>query len=643
MLYLSRSRGLNTPQPRSFELNLDKDSPTSLSTISPVSLPQPEPTPKISLFSPRRASPFAPTSARGFSKDDWPSISGDLLRIGDFRSVLDSSVETTSQDGSTSEYTEVEEEDEAGNEDEDEEEQQEDHAEQEEGGEDEVKREVRVVVNRSSDQQQEEEEEEEEKVASWPFILTPEEALASLQLVAAQRHYKQLLQARVDQQLERFHFERHQNTYHIDPVEDARVKEEELELATLLANLQFRTKNENSFLQQQHIESVERGQRTKAQNEAVKAEQAATRARSHADAAVRSQKVCLAAIERIQAKLQAEQKQAESKQQEQQAPSSSSAYPAAAGAIAVNEEKKEGAAAAASDALSVANAIIRLVKSTKISENGIDPRKINVAVNQISVQQEQVMKKVTQLKQILASAPNIESLNFGIKTLAEAICNQNITQIKAFTYAIVIFFVTIDYPLLNDMFLATLYQSCCFCIPNFLNRANYKTLDDYKRALGFVQVQADEKQVFEEEEKYLERMEGYVLLYAAYTQISDPKHRHGIAEAWKWCANVLNTKPLFATATVLGAFLKVAGFQLQQKYPRQFNKMMQFIADDFIGRLAEKNPAQLAAKRRLQLFVEHDYFKNNCQLKMPEGREMPRGQASDASRPLIEPGDEHGF
>jgi hypothetical protein len=170
----------------------------------------------------------------------------------------------------------------------------------------------------------------------------------------------------------------------------------------------------------------------------------------------------------------------------------------------------------------------------------------------------------------------------------------------------------------------------------------------------------------EAEDQYRERMAGYIYLLAAFIAIDPPakqNHPFDIAKCWTWMANLLNMKPRKVTPHILLAFLEVrycpclqltergnygdkplifiplanvnffnffwlfpplnlifclcfqhAGYRLWKTYGKQFEKILQFIKNDYLNRM----PPECAASRmRLELYIES--IEKDRALKIPKG------------------------
>lgn len=90
-------------------------------------------------------------------------------------------------------------------------------------------------------------------------------------------------------------------------------------------------------------------------------------------------------------------------------------------------------------------------------------------------------------------------------------------------------------------------------------------------------------------EGWFNRLGGFVRLYAAIIQTdvgAASQHAHGVEQGWAWLVRLLKMDPQSGiTAHVLEAFLRVAGFKLQQVYKNQFTKLIDLMRTDFMAEL----------------------------------------------------------
>src|SRR5690606_1106513 len=114
-------------------------------------------------------------------------------------------------------------------------------------------------------------------------------------------------------------------------------------------------------------------------------------------------------------------------------------------------------------------------------------------------------------------------------------------------------------PELTDILLGQLYTHCPYTIPQYLFKGEQETQESFFKRLQYRE-DDDSDTGFETRESYFERMAGMVTLYAAILQTPVPpkvKNTHGIENAWRWLASLMNIQPTEITATLLEAFLRV--------------------------------------------------------------------------------------
>merc|ERR1719229_68401 len=125
-------------------------------------------------------------------------------------------------------------------------------------------------------------------------------------------------------------------------------------------------------------------------------------------------------------------------------------------------------------------------------------------------------------------------------------------------------------------------------------------MDEYWTACGFNEVDdfagapeddvpvRGETKVFETRSQFTARAKGCMYIFAAILQSAPPpgsQHPLDIFHGWRWLTRTLNREPQLGTATVLAAFLEIAGYAMQKSYPTQFPKLMRFMKEDYVGRM----------------------------------------------------------
>ena len=165
----------------------------------------------------------------------------------------------------------------------------------------------------------------------------------------------------------------------------------------------------------------------------------------------------------------------------------------------------------------------------------------------------------------------------------------------------------------------------------FQNPSDY----EYFKLMGYVNAE-DQTEVASGAPPKLEntdfmclRLRGFMLFYASYTTAEHGKHPHGLPYAWAWVSRLLNKiPPNRFSATALEAFLKHAGYSMNNAYGKQFHKLLQLIQTEFIPKLIEKDdPDTRPVVNRTVTFLNERTF-----LKSPEGRDMPLTDTSSSTR-----------
>ena len=168
---------------------------------------------------------------------------------------------------------------------------------------------------------------------------------------------------------------------------------------------------------------------------------------------------------------------------------------------------------------------------------------------------------------------------------------------------------------------AQLKAACCYCVPHHVRKPAGGTDDEWKVALGW---RRRSPSAWEGKADYYARTAGFVYLYGALLQqrtcalftppaeemqtraVANPL---GMAAAWRWLARVLNQRPQRVTATILLAFLKPSAHALAATYPRQLPKLLRFVAEVYVVRIAEllqkeDLPEERAALSNLTTWLE---------------------------------------
>jgi nucleoporin GLE1 len=276
--------------------------------------------------------------------------------------------------------------------------------------------------------------------------------------------------------------------------------------------------------------------------------------------------------------------------------------------------------------------------------------KIGNAVQKVSSTIASIRSSLSQVTQFLSAArqqPNMRDYYFFmLELLASKLVVKGDEHIarhpgSAFAFGTFAAHVAANFPEFTDIFVASINEKCPYTIPRYYTLAQCKgSKAEFKLRLGFKRI-GDTKQnaagtgviTFESDDEYLERMSGVTRLFAAFTTADVKNHPYGIGEAWMWLARILNQKPKNATATVLHAFLQIAGFKMLQTYRNQFAKLLYFIHSTFLPLLAKKSETQRASRTRVELYIES--FMRSQRINEPDGFRLAAQQQSSTQREVI--------
>ncbi|GAQ88946.1 hypothetical protein KFL_004720050 [Klebsormidium nitens] len=251
-------------------------------------------------------------------------------------------------------------------------------------------------------------------------------------------------------------------------------------------------------------------------------------------------------------------------------------------------------------------------------------RRMTTLVQQISATQRQVGLKSAELVRELQQAPQPQQ-NFLLLALADKFLSQCESQVQklpsfAFPLAQVAINVAAAVPPFRDVLLARLAQECCFVVPKYIPYipAQYESEAAYYRTVGY----REEDGQLESTDAYIGRMTGIMVFYAAITQTDPPRGQpvHGLDQAWAWLARLLNgLPPNRGSGSALESMIKVAGFRLNQTYPKQFRKILDVIMTALLPALQKTGDADTAPViNRVETYVGTRSYE-----KPPEGRNMP--------------------
>ncbi|OQR96568.1 hypothetical protein ACHHYP_15141 [Achlya hypogyna] len=275
-------------------------------------------------------------------------------------------------------------------------------------------------------------------------------------------------------------------------------------------------------------------------------------------------------------------------------------------------------------------------------------KQIGEACNQVANTPASIQLVVKKLCQVLMDARSAgpEYLNLSLDTLAARLTSQVkvLTEIRScFPLAHVASMCSVHTPELADMFVAHLNKLCPFTVPCSPARQPGQSDEEYTTVLGWEWDTENGKRTIESPEKYQMRMNMAVALLAATMQTtpydgSPQPAGLTIEDCWTWLANLVNSKPNTFTATVVLSLLETAGFQLAQRFGRQFQKLLELIQRDLLPHLSREGKTGAAASlARLNTFLTDGHVR-----KEPEGRLPKESEISKADEEAAEGDNNYG-
>lgn len=262
---------------------------------------------------------------------------------------------------------------------------------------------------------------------------------------------------------------------------------------------------------------------------------------------------------------------------------------------------------------------------------------ITLNVQQISATVEQVVLKtkafVGYLSQHREPQRVYAMLSLASKLLSQ--CEVQITRLHSFAFPLaeVIVGVGCSHNEFMSLFLGRLHAACPLTVPLIYEATDGSFENETKLRMGYRVFEdagnAGGGKVFESIDDYLARVQGYVMLYAAITQSSQPSNPHGLQHAWAFMARLLNNIPTSrVTATCLDAFLKIAGYRLAQRYGRQFSKLLHVVQNEFLKELDSAGDSNTrAVSSRIRTYIATQRYASP-----PEGWQMPQRDVSSYDR-----------
>lgn len=244
---------------------------------------------------------------------------------------------------------------------------------------------------------------------------------------------------------------------------------------------------------------------------------------------------------------------------------------------------------------------------------------INIPVNTISgTSSEHLFDKFEKLHSLLAGKPPInanqhpQGIAFCKYLLAKKFASQGESLVSSnskavFPQAAVAVALWSEYPDFGELLLACFHKTCPYLVPIFLPQQQNQSNDDYYKSLGY---KYTKNGILETGEQFLNRMSGVTRLYIALTvtrqrrQVNTP-HPHGLHNAWRWLAAILNIEPRpDICATLILDALEVAGNALWRTYPNQFRKLLTLFAGEYYPRMQNMVGTGSGPMARLEEFLK---------------------------------------
>ncbi|GAV90462.1 LOW QUALITY PROTEIN: GLE1 domain-containing protein, partial [Cephalotus follicularis] len=280
------------------------------------------------------------------------------------------------------------------------------------------------------------------------------------------------------------------------------------------------------------------------------------------------------------------------------------------------------------------------LRLTSVQDFSSYERHISRLVRQIRGVKENVRTKAAELIKIFNNPLCPQSVSTA--TFVKKVVSHCESPDNAAFAGYVIVLVTSQVPHVMDLLLAEFHKACIYTVPKHMAyiESAFQSKTAYHKTLGFRQ---DDGKI-ESVKDYLTRLESYIKQFIdadssdqehlfSQTEIEGIENIHGLKEGWAWLARFLNTLPVnIYTAVALKAFLQMAGFALFRKYKSQFKKMLNFISENFLQALRERENSVLNP-----VITEiRSYIEDGKYLEEPAGRSLQDVLLSSVMVPELE-------
>lgn len=220
---------------------------------------------------------------------------------------------------------------------------------------------------------------------------------------------------------------------------------------------------------------------------------------------------------------------------------------------------------------------------------------IGRVVNQISATQKQIQKCVGVLQKIISGASD-ESIAYIAVTMIDRLINSCgkkicLQQDLAYCYGYVLYGISAGNGFLAKLILCSLSDRCPFTIPYFPRLSNCNSTVEFLQTMRRREItdKGDshvviEQKMWEPEEKYYERMRGFMGIFAGYIDVcqANPARPDEGKKFLTRVSRILHSYPAYpaSIAPAICSVLEVAGHSLQQRYPQEFSTFLKHLVAD---------------------------------------------------------------
>lgn len=233
---------------------------------------------------------------------------------------------------------------------------------------------------------------------------------------------------------------------------------------------------------------------------------------------------------------------------------------------------------------------------------------INKKTGQLTDDRLKIKSNANAITQLILIAKK-ESKNMGafaMKTLAFALLKQASNQAyinpkAAMPLAWVACAVTSQCPDFYYILFNSLFESCIYTIPRYVNKKESESIEQYKLRLGYKMIEGR----LESDEFFFERSCGTVIfmasLYCIKASDIGSENAYRVEDAWRWLASICNLPPRLITPALLTSFVEIVGETLWSSYGDHFTKIIEYIEQAFCQMFSRQSQSYTA---RLKMALE---------------------------------------